>query len=137
MPFAFTKNTLKWPNWPFQCIFGKGKMHFSIFSVIPRYLCTNHSESVKGCLIRLWLCLQAYRTPLNGFLRSNDKIACFCTILGHPKRDIDMKGQQAVLLLLPKTATCVAKNFKSCNGWSQLSVDIFNASGDLLVVQKS
>ena len=48
-----------------------------------------------------------------------------------------MKGQQAVLLLLPKTATGVAKNFRSCKGWSQLSVDIFMASGDFLVAQKS
>ena len=48
-----------------------------------------------------------------------------------------MKGQQAVLLLLPKTATDVAKNFRSCKGSSELSVDIFMASGDLLVAQKS
>ena len=54
----------------------------------------------------------------------------------YQKGDIDMKVRQAVLLLLPKTATDVAKNFRSCKGVSQLSVDIFMASGDLLVAQK-
>ena len=44
---------------------------------------------------------------------------------------------QQVLRLLPKKATHVAKNFRSCKGCSQLSVDIFMASGDLLVAQKS
>ena len=43
---------------------------------------------------------------------------------------------KAVLLLLPKKATLVAKNFGCCKGRSQLSVDIFMASGDLLVAQK-
>ena len=55
----------------------------------------------------------------------------------YQKGDIDMKVRQAVLLLLPKTATDVAKNFRSCKGRSKLSVDIFMASGDLLVAQKS
>ena len=55
----------------------------------------------------------------------------------YPKGDIDMKGQQAVLLLLPKTATDVAKNFRSFKGRSQLSIDIFMASRDLLVARKS
>ena len=40
-----------------------------------------------------------------------------------------------MLRLLPKKATHVAKNFRSCKKSSQLSVDIFMASGDLLVVQ--
>ena len=47
-----------------------------------------------------------------------------------------MKGQHRVLLLLPKTATDVAKNFRSCKGRSQLSVDIFMASRDLLAAQE-
>ena len=38
----------------------------------------------------------------------------FAPFWAYPKGDIDMKGQQAVLLLLPKTATDVAKNFRSC-----------------------
>ena len=42
-----------------------------------------------------------------------------------------------MLRLLPKKETYVAKNFRSCKGCSQLSVDIFMASGDLLVAQKS
>ena len=53
-----------------------------------------------------------------------------------PKEDIDMKGQHRVLLLLPKTATGVAENFRSCKGRSQLSVDIFMASRDLLAAQE-
>ena len=44
---------------------------------------------------------------------------------------------QQVLLLLPKKATYVAKNFGCCKGCSKVSVDIFVASGDLLVAQKS
>ena len=44
---------------------------------------------------------------------------------------------QQVLLLLPKKATYVAKNFGRCKGRSKVSVDIFMASGDLLVAQKS
>ena len=48
-----------------------------------------------------------------------------------------MEGQQRVLLLLPKTATDVAENFRSYKGRSQLSADIFMASGDLLLAQKS
>ena len=44
---------------------------------------------------------------------------------------------QQVLLLLPKKATYVAKNFGCCKGRSKVSVDIFMASGDLLVAQKS
>ena len=47
------------------------------------------------------------------------------------------KRFKAVLRLLPKKATYVAKNFGCCKGRSQLSVDIFMASGDLLVAQKS
>ena len=43
---------------------------------------------------------------------------------------------QQVLRLLPKKATHVAKNFRSCKKCSQLSVGIFMASGDLLVAQK-
>ena len=54
----------------------------------------------------------------------------------YPKRDIDMKWQQAVLLLLLKTATGVAKNFRSCKRRSQLSVDIFMAPRTLLGPQK-
>ena len=46
-----------------------------------------------------------------------------------------LRGQQ-VLRLLPKKATYVAKNFGCCKGRSKLSVDIFMASGDLLVAQK-
>ena len=42
-----------------------------------------------------------------------------------------------MLRLLPKKATYVAKNFGCCKGRSKLSVDIFMASGDLLVAQKS
>ena len=42
-----------------------------------------------------------------------------------------------VLPLLPKKATHVAKNFGYCKGRSQVSIDIFMASGDLLVAQKS
>ena len=41
-----------------------------------------------------------------------------------------------MLRLLPKKATYVAKNFGCCKGRSKLSVDIFMASGDLLVAQK-
>ena len=41
------------------------------------------------------------------------------------------------MFLLPKKATYVAKNFGCCKGWSKVSVDIFMASGDLLVAQKS
>ena len=44
---------------------------------------------------------------------------------------------QQVLRLLPIKAAHVAKNFRSCKGCSQLFVDIFMASGDLLVAQKS
>ena len=44
---------------------------------------------------------------------------------------------KAVLRLLPKKATYVAKNFGCCQGCSKVSVDIFMASGDLLVAQKS
>ena len=47
-----------------------------------------------------------------------------------------LRGQQ-VLRLLPKKATYVAKNFGCCKGRSKVSVDIFMASGDLLVAQKS
>mgnify|MGYP006900142944 CR=1 FL=1 len=54
----------------------------------------------------------------------------------YSKGDIDMGWQKAVLLLLPKIATDVAKNFRSCKWRSQLSVDIFMASGNLLVAQK-
>ena len=46
------------------------------------------------------------------------------------------RGQQ-VLRLLPKKATYVAKNFRSCKACSKLSVDIFMASWDLLGPQKS
>ena len=55
----------------------------------------------------------------------------------YPKRDIDMGWQKAVLILLPKIATYVAKNFRSCKTRSQLSVDVFMAPWDLLVAQKS
>ena len=44
---------------------------------------------------------------------------------------------QQVLRLLPKKTTRVGKNLRSCKPWSQLSVDIFMASGDLLIAQKS
>ena len=54
----------------------------------------------------------------------------------YSKGDIDMKWQQAVLLLLPKIAADVAKNLKSWKCRSQLSVDIFMASRDLLVAQE-
>ena len=53
-----------------------------------------------------------------------------------PNGDIYMKGQHRVLLLLPKTATDVAKNFRSYKGRSKLSVDIFMASRDLLAAQE-
>ena len=66
-----------------------------------------------------------------------ENLHVFCTILGIPKRRYRHEGQQAVLLLLPKIATDVAKNFGSCKGRSQLSVDIFMAPWDLLVAQKS
>ena len=46
------------------------------------------------------------------------------------------RGQQ-MLRLLPKKATYVAKNFRSCKACSKLSVDIFMASWDLLGPQKS
>ena len=61
----------------------------------------------------------------------------FAPFWAYPKGDIDMKGQQVVLLLLPKTATDVAKNFRSCKRRSQLPVDIFMASVDILVAQRS
>ena len=64
------------------------------------------------------------------------KLHIFALFWVGPKGDIDMTGQHRVLLLLPKTATGVAENFRSCKGRSQLSVDIFMASGDLLVAQK-
>ena len=66
-----------------------------------------------------------------------ENLHVFALFWVYPKGDIDMKGQQAVLLLLPKTAKDVAKNFRSCKGRSQLSVDIFMAPWDLLVAQKS
>ena len=44
---------------------------------------------------------------------------------------------QQVLRLLLKRATNVSKIFRSCKGCSQLSLDIFMTSGDLLVAQKS
>ena len=65
------------------------------------------------------------------------KLHVFALFWVYQKGDIDMKVRQAVLLLLPKTATDVAKNFRSCKGRSELSVDIFMASWDLLVAQKS
>ena len=46
-----------------------------------------------------------------------------------------LRGQQ-VLRLLPKKAKYVAKNFRPRKACSKLSVDIFMASGDLLVAQK-
>ena len=67
------------------------------------------------------------------FQDQNRKFTCFLHYFGYtPKGDIDMKGQQVVLLLLPKTATDVAKNCGSCKERSELSVDIFMASWDLL-----
>ena len=66
-----------------------------------------------------------------------EKLHIFALFWGRPKGDIDMEGQQRVLLLLPKTATDVAENFRSYKGRSQLSADIFMASGDFLVIQKS
>ena len=66
-----------------------------------------------------------------------EKLHIFALFWVGPKGDIYMKGQHRVLLLLPKTATDVAKNFRSYKGRSQLSADIFMASGDLLVAQKS
>ena len=64
------------------------------------------------------------------------KLHIFALFWGRPKGDIDMEGQQRVLLLLLKTATDVAKIFRSCKGRSQLSVDIFMASRDLLAPQE-
>ena len=64
------------------------------------------------------------------------KLHIFALFWVGSKGDIDMKGQHRVLLLLPKTATDVAENFRSCKGRSQLSVDIFMASRDLLAAQE-
>ena len=55
----------------------------------------------------------------------------------HLIRSSRLPRAQQVLHLLPKKATHVAKNFRSYKKCSQLSVDIFIASGDLLVAQKS
>ena len=65
------------------------------------------------------------------------KLHIFALFWVGPKGDIYMKGQHRVLFLLPKIATDVAKNFRSCKGRSELSVDIFMASWNFLVVQKS
>ena len=50
-----------------------------------------------------------------------EKLHIFALFWVRPKGDIYMKGQHRVLLLLPKTATDVAKNFRSYKGRSQLS----------------
>ena len=43
-----------------------------------------------------------------------ENLHVFALFWVYPKRDIDMGWQKAVLLLLPKIATDVAKNFRSC-----------------------
>ena len=65
-----------------------------------------------------------------------EKLHIFALFWVGPKGDIYMKGQHRVLLLLPKTATGVAENFKSCKERSKPSVDIFMASRDLLAAQE-